>query len=157
VRNIEARFSRSKPGERFPMKRRGRQPSERCVRLRRWLENGPATLISSFRSPVKGTRNKQALGFNMLDASHLMGFSIPGDILLFLGLPNNFDQTHLSDTAKVAADLESKSLNEFRAWSFAFRYAPRIHNVDNNYFQGLVQPFLRSALQQLYNQCTSER
>jgi hypothetical protein len=38
-----------------------------------------------------------------MDTFHFKGFSIPGDILLFLGLPNDFDQTHMSAAATEAA------------------------------------------------------
>jgi hypothetical protein len=118
--------------------------------------------VLSLASPIKHL----GFDFGLMDTLHLKGFSIPGDMLLVLGFPNDFDQTHYSDTAVVAAaqisrvrsfgNFASPAMGQTLAWLYGLKWGPRIHAVDQNYFQGNLAPYVRSTLQQLYQQCTSE-
>jgi len=118
--------------------------------------------VLSLASPIKHS----GFDLGLMDTLHLKGLSIPGDILRFLGFPNDFDSTRYSDTAVVAAaqisrvrsfgNFASPGAGQTLAWLYGLSWGPRIHAVDQNYFQGNVAPYARSALQQLYQQCTSE-
>ena len=86
-------------------------------------------------------------------AGHIDGMTIPGDILLLLGLPNDFErfrsQASLDADAEVAA-----SAPRFEPF-MRLKWGPRIHNVDANYFRGVLSDTVVAKVHRLYDYCMS--
>ncbi len=97
-----------------------------------------------------------------IDQDYLRGLTIKNDILLQIGLPNNFppyeDQNppprftnETSDSADVAiaAAFPGTTLFVQRKWGV------KIHDVDNNYLASRLQPLVVGYVGDLYNECKS--
>ena len=84
---------------------------------------------------------------------HIDGMTIPGDILLLLGLPNHFgrfrSQAGLDADAEVAA-----SAPRFEAF-IRLKWGPRIHDVDATYFRGVLSDTVVAKIRGLYDYCMS--
>ena len=84
----------------------------------------------------------------------LDGMTIPGDILLLIGLPNDFPQYRSQASLDAQAAIGAEWLASDKTKT-AFKWGPRIHDLIPNYFEGVLAPITRSRIRSLYDYCLS--
>jgi hypothetical protein len=116
------------------------------------LEGGPVNTTSctagmSLASPI----NKSSFSVSGI---FLDGMDINGDILTLIPLPNDFTPWLNSQAALDGQAAEAAAPVWLRPIIQDF-WGPRIHDVDRNYFQGLLASTTTSRIRTLYNLCLS--
>jgi len=112
------------------------------------LQNGACTAAASLASPIEREHFNIAQGL-------LVGMTINRDILLVMGLPNNF--TRMTTARTDSATRELATITKAGQYLLAEKkWGWKIHGVDENYLAGAeVTDLLTSGLQYLYDTCRS--
>jgi hypothetical protein len=125
--------------------------------------NDATTILPSLEGqPVNSTRCTAAMSLaaplNKADfhvnGVFLDGMDIHGDLLFIIGLPNNFDPKFNSQLT-LERDLVKGPLPLSLQVAVTYYYGPKIHDVDNNYFSGILADTTFARIRGLYNVCMS--
>jgi hypothetical protein len=104
----------------------------------------------SLAAPIK------IVDMNMPDSTLLRGMTIDGDILLRIGLPNDFTP-YLTNANSTAMHLDTDWAVDPAIRTLALlKWGVKIHLVDENYLNGQLAAVTTSNLRQLYDRCMPE-